>query len=94
MSWRKTLKSCLALIDDPDHSVRMQFAYSARHFDSSGRAAAPILERSNDKVLVAAVISSLDESNIEAVLRKLTIDDPTPNRKNRPQIDWSGCSIR
>ena len=81
MSWRKTLKSCLALIDDPDHSVRMQFAYSARHFDSSGRAAAPILERSNDKVLVAAVISSLDESNIEAVLRKLTIDDPTPNRK-------------
>ncbi len=80
-NWLKALYSCLALGDDPDHSVRMQFGYSLKHFDSSARAAAPMLEQSNDEDLIAAVFSSLDESNIEPLLRKLTIDDPTSNRR-------------
>lgn len=80
-SWLNALYGCLALVDDPDHSVRMQFAYSLKHFDSSARSGAPMLDQSNDEDLIAAVFSSLDESNVEPLLRKLTIDDPTQNRR-------------
>jgi len=56
------------LVDDPDYLVRMQLAYSADQFDPTVGAATFIVKHSDDKNLIAAVFSSLDASNIEAVL--------------------------
>ena len=56
------------LVDDPDYLVRMQLAYSADQFDPTVGAATFIVKHSDDKNLIAAVFSSLDAANIEAVL--------------------------
>ena len=70
-AWPNAQKKWRALIDDPDRLVRIQIAYTSQMLDPRD-AASSILKQPDDREFVAAILSALNESNIDAVLQEVS----------------------
>ncbi len=77
--WSKSNRKLAQLINDPDHFVRLQIGYQADQVDPAV-AAELILQRGDDKELLAAVFSSLHSSTIDGVLRNMRSRSKSKNR--------------